>query len=114
MENCECPHCCEQTIRPTQKIMAGKWVTILCPDCQGRMCTNPIILALLYFMLTWNIFFFGYMAIRESSIGYAVMMVVGWAIIEFFIYYIPLSRMRALKPKSTENQNREPQDPNNG
>ena len=100
MENSECPQCSENTITPAQKFKAGKWSTIFCPSCGARMCTNPIVLALLYFVLTWNLLFFGYMAVRESSISYAVMMIAGWALIEFFIYYIPLSRMRALKPNN--------------
>ena len=100
MENNECPQCCEKTITPAQKFKAGKWSTIFCPSCDARMCCNPIILALLYFVLTWVILFFGYMAIRETSISYGIMMIAGWALIEFFIYYIPLSRMRSLKPNN--------------
>ena len=98
MEKIECPQCGEQTISIKQKLKAGKWATIYCPDCGARMCSNPIVLALLYFVLTWNILFFGYLAVHESSINYAITMLAGWAIIEFFMFYIPLNRMRALKP----------------
>lgn len=100
MAKIACPQCNEQTITFGQKFKAGKWSTIFCPNCNARMCSNPIVLALLYFVLTWNFLFFGYMAVRESSVYYGITMIVGWAIIEFFIYYIPLSRMRALKPSS--------------
>ncbi|MDH5258436.1 MAG: Lar family restriction alleviation protein [Gammaproteobacteria bacterium] len=98
MENIECPHCSEATITLRQKLKAGKWATIFCPSCNARMCANPIVMALMYFALTWNFLFFGYMAVRESSIAYGITMIVGWLILELFIYYIPLSRMRALKP----------------
>ena len=98
MENAECPQCSEQTITPKQKLIAGKFKTIFCPSCGGRMCAHPIVLALLHFVLTWNFLFFGYLAIKESDMSYAVMMIAGWVILEFFIYYIPLSRMRALTP----------------
>ena len=100
MENLECPQCSEKTITLKQKLKAGKWATIHCPDCGARMCSNPIVLALMYFVLTWIILFFGYLAFHESNATYAVIMVVGWLIMEFFMYYIPLNRMRDLKPNS--------------
>jgi len=96
----QCPQCGEETITVKQKLKAGKWSTIFCPNCNARMCTNPIVLALMYFVLTWNLLFFGYMAVRESSFAYAIAMIVGWLILEFFIAYVPLNRMRPLK---TEN-----------
>jgi len=101
MEKIECPQCSRQTITLKQKLKAGKWATIYCGDCDARMCANPVILALLYFVLTWNFLFFGYMAVRESSLGYFIAMIVGWAIIELFIYYIPLNRMRPLNKNSS-------------
>ncbi|MDH3326929.1 MAG: hypothetical protein OEM38_09470 [Gammaproteobacteria bacterium] len=108
MEKIECPQCSEQTITLGQKFKAGKWATIFCSNCNARMCANPIVLALLYFVLIWNVLFFAYMAIRESSIYYGIAMIVGWAIIEFFIYYIPLSRMRALAPSADTSNNNDP------
>lgn len=110
MENIECPHCSKQTITPGLKFRAGKWSTISCPDCNGRMCSNPTVLALIYFILTWVILFFGYLAIRESSMSYAIMMIAGWVIVEFFIFYVPLSRMRSLQPASQKPENRNHQD----
>ena len=100
MENIECPQCQEKTITTKEKLRAGKWATIFCPSCGARMCANPIVMALMYFILTWNLMFFGYMAIRESSVAYGLAMIVGWAIMELFIYYIPLNRMRAANPNN--------------
>lgn len=100
MENAECPQCSEKTITLMQKIKAGKWATIYCPSCNCRMCASPVMLAMMYFVLTWIFLFFGYLAVRESDISYALMMIVGWLIMEFFIYYIPLSRMRSLNNNS--------------
>jgi len=100
MEKIECPQCSEKTITVKEKLKAGKWVNIFCPDCGARMCANPIVMALMYFVLTWNILFFGYMAVRESSFTYTVLMFAGWLILELFIFYIPLNRMRPLKPNN--------------
>ncbi len=107
MENAECPQCCEQTITAKQKFKTGKWSTIFCPSCNGRMCAQPIVLALMYVVLTWNFLFFGYLAVSESSIIYAAILVVVWAIIEFFIFYVPLSRMRALQKPNNDNGSQE-------
>lgn len=97
MENTECPQCAEKTITTQQKLKAGKWANIYCPNCGARMCANPIVMALMYFILTWDILFFGYMAVRESSFTYTVLMIAGWLILELFIFFIPLNRMRPLK-----------------
>ncbi len=100
MENSECPQCCEKTITLGQKFKAGKWATIHCNKCNARMCSSPVILAMMYFVLTWIVLFFGYLAVRESSFTYAIILFVGWLMVEFFMYYIPLSRMRSLPQNS--------------
>lgn len=100
MANIECPRCGEATIKPIDKIKAGKWKDIYCSNCNQRLAANPIIMALMYFALAWDIFFFGFMAVHEKSWIYALIMIVLWAILEFFIYYIPLSKLR---PKTTNN-----------
>ncbi len=98
MENTECPRCGELTITLKDKLKAGKWLNITCSKCGGRMCANPVVMAIMYFVLSWNIFFFGFMALLEESWGYAIGMIIGWLILEFFIYYIPLSNLRAHNP----------------
>jgi len=99
----ECPSCNKETITFKQKLLAGKWVDIYCTNCNSRFCDQPIVLALMHFIVTWNILFFGYMAFRESSIAYAAAMFIGWFILEFFIYYIPLTRLRSKKPQTENN-----------
>jgi len=105
MSRIECPACNKETITFKQKLLAGKWVDIYCSNCGARFCDLPIALALMHFAITWDILFFGYMAVRESSIAYAIAMIVGWLLLEFFIYYLPLTRLRLKQPpaeKSTD------------
>ncbi len=99
MQDTECPHCSENSIRPLARWIAGHWKDIYCPRCEGRIAMQPIVLALLYFVYVWNVLFFGFMAWYESSWVYAALLIVGAIILEVFIYYIPLVRLRRKKPK---------------
>jgi len=99
MSNVECPRCGKETITLKQRFQAGKWIDIYCSECGGRMCAQPIVMSIMYFVLTWNILFFGFMAVYESSWAYGVAMVIGWAMLEFFILYMPLTKLRPLKQK---------------
>lgn len=100
MEKTECPRCGEATITMFDRFKAGKWLDIYCSNCKGRMCANPIILAIMYFILCWDIFFFGFMAVYEKSWIYAAAMFIGWAILEFFILYVPLTKLRPVQQKN--------------
>lgn len=99
MSKIECPRCKEETITIKQKVIANKWVDIYCSNCGGRYCANPILLALMSFVLTWVIIYFGFLAITQESVVFGTLFVVGWIIVEVFMYYIPLT---GLKPKVTE------------
>lgn len=99
MSNVECPRCGKETITLKQRFLAGKWFDIYCSECGVRMCAQPIVLALMYFTLTWDILFFGFMAVYESSWAYGITGLIGWAILEFFILYMPLSKLRPIKQK---------------
>lgn len=101
MENIACPRCGELTITPKDRIKTGKWLNTNCSNCGSRLCANPVVLALLYFVLLWDIFFFGFMAYHEKSWIWASVMLAGWLIMEFFIYYTPLSILKS-KPSNTE------------
>ncbi|MDX1812630.1 MAG: hypothetical protein R3240_11815 [Gammaproteobacteria bacterium] len=102
MQNIECPNCGKSTITPGDKFKAGKWKDIYCSNCNQRLCANPIVMALLYFALVWDVFFFGFMAYVEKSWIYLSVGLALWAILEFFIYYIPLSKLKA-KSSSSDN-----------
>jgi len=43
----------------------------------------------------WNMAFFGFMAVYESSVIYLLALVFIWLILEFFAFFIPLSPMRS-------------------
>ena len=97
MSTSQCPACGEDSISTKQRLKASHWMDIYCDKCGARMSMQPIPLVLLQFIIVWDIYFFGFMAFYEQSILYAVAMIVGWAILEFFAFYIPLVK---LKPKS--------------
>jgi hypothetical protein len=102
MANVKCPQCQKETITFKQKFLTSKWKETYCPNCNARLCANPIVLALLYFMLTWDIVLFGYLTYLENSLTYGITLVVGWFTLEYFMYYIPLS---VLKPKPSNSSN---------
>jgi len=94
MQNLECPHCQKETITPKQRLQTGLWLNAICKACSGRMCAQPIVMAIVYFFHMWNVIFFGFMAIYEKSLGYFITMIIFWALLTWGAYYIPLSRMR--------------------
>jgi len=95
MSNIECPSCNKETITFKQKILANKWVDIYCSNCGARFCAQPLILALMWFALTWNFIYFGYLTVREDGIVFPILFFSGWLLVETFMYYIPLTRLRA-------------------
>jgi len=94
MEKIACAHCKNLTIKPIQKFRAGKWLDVYCSDCGGRQTCFPIGLAILYFILVWDIFYFGFLTIFFFEWYWPTIGLVGWALLEFFIYYVPLVRLR--------------------
>lgn len=98
MSNTVCPHCEKETITPMQRIKAFHWIDIYCSECGGRSAMVPIVMILLYFALVWNFLFFGFVAVAEKSFIYGAALFIGWFLLEFFGYYIPLVRLR---PKQT-------------
>jgi len=95
MEKTTCPHCQQQTITTMQKFKAGKWLDVYCGECKGRSSNQPIVSALMYFIYIWDLTFFGFMAVHEDDMIYIIVMVVIAVILEFFMHYIPLSRLRS-------------------
>ncbi len=93
----ECPHCNQSTVTLKQKLLAGKWVDIICLVCGGRSCVYPALLAVLYFFYTWDVMLFGYLTVHEMSVLYLGVMMGGWLLLELFSLSLPLVRM---KPKS--------------
>ena len=94
MLNTECPCCKKETITLKQKLIANKWVDIYCSDCGTRYCAQPVLLAVMSFVLTWNILYFGYLSAKEGGLIYPTLFVAVWIIVEYFMYYIPLARLR--------------------
>lgn len=90
-----CPHCKIESISLRQKFLAGKWIDIICPNCGGRSCIYPVLLAVLYFFYIWDVMLFGYLAVLEESVFYAGIMISGWLVLELCSLYLPLAAMKA-------------------
>ena len=103
MHKTPCPHCEKDAITISDRLKALHWFSIHCANCGKRSCMNPILLSIFWFVVVWDIFFFGFMAWAESSVIYFTIMIVGWIIIDVFGYYIPLSRMRSLPVPDSNN-----------
>ncbi len=90
----ECPHCKQRTVTLKQKYLAEKWIDVYCSGCGGRSCMYPALVVVLWFFYTWDLMLFGYVAYEKVSIGYFIVMVVGWLLLDLVGLVIPLGRMR--------------------
>ena len=96
MNKLPCPHCKKNTITWWDKYKAAKWAIIYCPDCGGRICSNPYILPFYTLLYVWDVLFFGLVAYITRNAWYVLMLLVFWLILDWFSLFFPLS---ALKPK---------------
>lgn len=92
-----CPHCKNECISLRQKFLSGKWIDVICPGCGGRSCIYPALLVVLYFLYTWDVMLFGYLAVIKASVFYLSVLVIGWMILETCSLYLPLA---AMKPRT--------------
>lgn len=90
-----CPHCRKNTISWWQKYKAAKWALIYCPQCRGKLCSHPYILVAYTMLYVWDLMLFGYLAYLERNGWYLLVLVVIWAILDFFSLYLPLSPMKS-------------------
>ena len=70
-----------------------------CPECGGRVCAQPLVLAGLYFLYVWDVMLFGYLAYLDSF-WYLAVMAVGWLILDYFAIYVPLTPLRTIPDPS--------------
>lgn len=96
----KCPHCQAKTFTWWDKYLAGKWAILYCPECGGRVCAQPLVMAAIYFFYMWDVVLFGYLAYL-ASLWYLAVMLGGWLILDYFSIYIPLAALRA-KPSSSD------------
>ena len=89
-----CPHCGQKTFSWWDKYRAGKWAMLHCPSCGGRVCAQPIVLAVMYFFYVWDVVLFAFLAYLDT-LWYLVVMLVAWLILDYFSLYVPLTALRA-------------------
>jgi len=108
MTSIPCPHCEQKTFSWWHKYRTGKWGILRCSQCTGRVCAQPIVLAVLYFAYVWDVVLFGYLAYLDS-LWYLLVMLVGWLILDYFSVYIPLTPLRS--PGGAALSDKQPSDP---
>ena len=89
-----CPHCEAKTFNWLDKYKTGKWMILTCRNCGGRVCAQPIVLSILYFLYVWDLMLFGYLAYIDSA-SYLIAMLVIWLILDYFSLYVPLTALRS-------------------
>lgn len=99
MPSLPCPHCGQKTFSWWDKYRASKWAMLSCSSCGGRVCAQPIVLAVMYFLYVWDVVLFGFLAYLDT-LWYLAVMAVVWLILDYFSLYIPLTALRA-KPSGT-------------
>lgn len=103
MASISCPHCQQKTFNWWDKYRAGKWALLYCPQCGGRVCAHPWLLAALYFFYVWDVVLFGYLAYLDS-LWYLAVLAAGWLILDYFSVYVPLSPLRSPGAKKSAEQ----------
>lgn len=93
-----CPHCQQKNFSWWDKYKTGKWALLKCPQCNTRVCAQPIVLSVLSFLYVWDLMLFGYLAYLDS-LWYLVVLAVIWLILDYFSLYVPLSALRAKSTK---------------
>ena len=89
-----CPHCEQKTFSLWDKYRSGKWAIMHCPECGGRVCAQPVVMAILYFFYMWDVVLFGYLAYLDS-LWYLAVGLAGWLFLDWLSLYIPLAAMRS-------------------
>lgn len=88
-----CPHCQQKTFSWWDKYKTGKWAVLMCTNCGGRVCAQPVVLAVLSFLYVWDLMLFGYLTYLDS-LWYLLVMIVVWLVLDYFSFYVPLSALR--------------------
>ena len=94
MTGSTCPHCKKSTISLKKRYLATKWCSIYCDACSGRICTHPIVLAVLSFLYVWDVLLFGTLFFQTHDWVYIAALTVIWLILDYFSMYIPLAPMK--------------------
>jgi hypothetical protein len=106
MASIPCPHCKTKTFTWWDKYRTGKWMLLKCPECDGRVCAQPIVLAGLYFLYIWDVVLFGYLTYLDT-LWYLAVMAAGWLILDYFAIYVPLVSLRSNPAPSSHNPSKD-------
>jgi uncharacterized protein (DUF983 family) len=95
MKKFTCPNCKREEISLKNKYLASIWQVIYCDSCDARLCAQPLLLALAYFIYTWVVVTFVAMAIYQESYIPLFYMLAVWLILDFInVISMPLAIMR--------------------
>ena len=96
-----CPHCKQPAFGWRDKYLSAKWLLLTCPHCGGTSCSYPFLLAFYTMLYVWDVLLFGFLTYLTHIVWYALVMVVGWLLLDYFSLFLPLSPIKR-KTQSTQ------------
>lgn len=91
-----CPKCKEEVIPVKDKYLASLWMNVYCAHCGARLCAEPIVMALLYFLYFWMAAWFIAWAWMEETWVPILYLIPLWLLVDLLsVMYMPLMIMRA-------------------
>ncbi|MCC6302734.1 MAG: hypothetical protein IT489_08040 [Gammaproteobacteria bacterium] len=94
MSEFNCPNCKQPVFSTRDKYFAAKWKILVCPHCEKRVTSQPLILAGYYLLYLMDVIDLGGLAVLTGNMYYLVAMAVIWVILDLFSIYLPLAALR--------------------
>ncbi|MDR2876506.1 MAG: hypothetical protein LBV36_00475 [Chromatiales bacterium] len=94
MSQFNCPHCKQPAFSKWDKYLAAKWKILICPRCERRATSQPLLLAGYYLLYLANVIDLSFLAYLTSNMYWLIAMVVIWIALDAFSVYLPLAAMR--------------------
>lgn len=90
-----CPRCKDRSISLLDKYRLGLWLTTRCPKCGTRLCANPYLLFVLYFLYVWNFMWWPTLAYYTGNYWHLIYLLPCWLVIDLInLRFIPMSCMK--------------------
>lgn len=102
MSQFDCPGCKQPAFSTWDKYLAAKWKILVCPHCERRITSQPLILAGFYLLYLADVIDLGFLAYLTDNLYWIAAMVVIWGILDMFSTYLPLAALGSTRPVKSE------------
>lgn len=106
----DCPGCKKPAFTNKDKYLAAKWKVLVCPHCERRVTSQPLLLAGYYLLYLADVIDFSFLAYMTGNLYYIVAMVVVWIILDIISVYLPLAALRDAEPVERKDSAPRPSD----